>query len=281
MYNTDNLGLCCGSVVQADFRGLAEAAGSAGFKSISMWPTLFEAALDSGLSVRDLRAILDDNGLHISELDPLMSWIPLELDPGDMSAAFYAYSEQDFYRMAEAIGGRTLNFIQYGEDNIGFDHKVDLVSALCERAAAHELSVSVEFLPFSPIGNLEQALELVDAVSKDNFGVNIDTWHHFRSGGTIEQLAAVDAGKVKAVQFNDVAAQPWDNLMDETATGRMVPGEGSSNSPAVLKALFTAGVDAPINVEVFSADLMALPAGDVAVKLMAAMKKVIEQAEAT
>ena len=175
MYNTDNLGLCCGSVVQADFRGLAEAAGSAGFKSISMWPTLFEAALNSGLSGRDLRAILDDNGLHVSELDPLMSWIPLELDPGDMSAAFYAYSEQDFYRMAEAIGGRTLNFIQYGEDNIGFDHKVDLVSALCELAVvrcASEAAAKKEPRDGAP-GLLLAAPTYLDAVGVFLGGVGV------------------------------------------------------------------------------------------------------------
>ena len=60
MYTFEQVGLCCGSLLQADFRGLAEAAGQAGFKSISLWPTLFYNARESGLSLADMRAILAD-----------------------------------------------------------------------------------------------------------------------------------------------------------------------------------------------------------------------------
>ena len=276
MFRSDQLGLCCGSLVQADFRGLAEAASAAGFTSISVWPTLFYGALDSGLSEADLRTILNDNGLRVTELDPLMSWLPLELDDSDMAAGFLSYSEDHFYRIADELGARSLNFIQQGDSPISESERIDLISGICERAKAHQLQVSVEFLPWSPIGNLQTALDLVAVVAKDNFGVNIDIWHHFRSGGTIEQLVKVDAARVNALQFNDVAAKAWDNVVEETSMGRLLPGEGSSNSAAVLRALEKAGVDAPLNVEVFSAGLMALPAIEAANMLFTSTQRVIE-----
>jgi sugar phosphate isomerase/epimerase len=278
VFRSDQLGLCCGSLVQADFRGLAEAAGTAGFKSISAWPTLFYGALDSGLSEADLRSILADNGLHITELDPLMSWLPLELDDSDMAAGLLSYSEDHFYRIADELGARSLNLIQQGDSPASNSERIDLISGICERAKAHGLLVSVEFLPWSPIGNLQSALELVAAVAKDNFGVNIDIWHHFRSGGTTEQLAIVDPNRVVALQFNDVAEQPWGNIVEETSMGRLLPGEGSSNSAAVLGALEQAGVDAPLNVEVFSAELMSLPAVEAAKRLFTSTQRVIENA---
>jgi sugar phosphate isomerase/epimerase len=272
------IGLCCGSLVQADFHGLAEAASGAGFDSISLWPTLFQGALDAGLSEQDLRTILDDNGLTISELDPLSSWLPVEMDPNDMAAAFHAFREEDFYRIADTLGGRTLNIIQQGETTASEEQRLDLLNGLCERAAAHDLRVSVEFLPWSAIGSLTQALNLVHAVGNPNFGVNIDTWHHFRSGGTVQQLAEVDAAKIAAIQFNDVAAQPWDNLVEETAMGRLLPGEGASNSVAVYRALRDAGVTTTLNVEVFSAELMAMPAPEAAHRLAESMRRVIQLA---
>lgn len=280
MSNSTPLGLCCGSLVQADFRDLAEAAGGAGFQSISLWPTLYQGGLDSGLSAQDMRSILDDNGLHISELDPLSSWLPTDLDPNDMAAVFHAFTEDDFYRIADTLGGRTLNIIQQGQSSVKGGQRLDLIRGLCERAHSHELKVSVEFLPWSDIGSLEEAQALVASVAHPNFGINIDTWHHFRSGGTVAQLSQVDPATIAAVQFNDVAAQPWDSLLEETSTGRLLPGEGYSNSAAVYNALRSAGVgvEVPFNVEVFSAELMALPAPEAAQRLARSMNQVIQQA---
>jgi sugar phosphate isomerase/epimerase len=269
------IGLCCGSLVQADFRGLAEAAAAAGFSYISLWPTLFYGALEAGLIERDMRHILEDNGLTVSELDPLSSWLPVELDPEDLAAAFHAFTEIDFYRIADALGGRTLNIIQQGESTVSDERRLDLIRGLCDRATEHALKVTVEFLPWSVIGSLRQAQDLVVAVDHPNFGINIDTWHHFRSGGCIEQLATLDPATVAAVQFNDLAAQPWDNLIEETSMGRLPPGEGCSNSVAVYTALRSAGVDIDFNVEVFSSELMALPASAAAERLSRSMRAVI------
>ena len=60
--------------------------------------------------------------------------------------------------------------------------------------------------------------------------------------------------------------------------GRLLPGEGSSDAVAVYRALRQAGVEAPINVEVFSAELMALPAREAAARLANRMRAVIEKA---
>ncbi len=268
MYTFDQVGLCCGSLIQADFRGLAEAASKAGFKSISLWPTLFYGALESGLSEHDLRSILYDNDLKVTELDPLMSWLPMELEADDMAAGFLAYSEDDFYRIADTVGARSLNFIQHSTSPVTHSERIDLISAICDRADKHGLLVSVEFLPWSPINDLPTALELVKSVGKDNFGVNIDTWHHFRSGGTVHDLTCIDSDMVTAVQLNDLAKVPWDNMIEETSTGRLLPGKGCSDTVAVLQALYTSGIYAPLNVEVFSAELMGLTA-DQAARLIA------------
>lgn len=160
------------------------------------------------------------------------------------------------------------------------EQRVELLAGVCERAAAHELRVTVEFLPWSPIPNLTAAVNLVKTVGA-NMGVNIDTWHHCRSGGTVQQLAEVDPNLIAAVQLNDVAAEPWDNLLEETAVGRLLPGAGCSDSVAVLKALHGAGVTAAINVEVFPGELMSLPAEEAAQKMADSMRTVFAHAAAS
>ena len=76
-------------------------------------------------------------------------------------------------------------------------------------------------------------------------------------------------------------AQPWDNLVEETSMGRLLPGEGASDSAAVFLALHSAGVDVTYNVEVFSAELMALPAGEAAGRLSRSVRAVISAASKT
>ncbi len=278
MYQPDQLGICCGSLIQADFRGLAEAAASAGFRTISMWPTLYDAALESGLSEQDLRNILADNQLSITELDPMCSWLPIDPANAGMAGPFAAYSADDFFRLADTLGATTLNVIQATDDPFTKQGVIDHRSALCERARAHDLTVTVEFLPWSPIDNLQTALDLVVATGQSNCGVNIDTWHHFRSGGTIEQLTNLDSTLIGAMQFNDLATEPWDDIVAETSTGRLLPGQGSSDSVAIIKALWQPGVRAPLCVEVFNAELMGLPANEAAGRIGDSMRAVLAQA---
>ncbi|MEE9415131.1 MAG: sugar phosphate isomerase/epimerase family protein [Acidimicrobiales bacterium] len=266
MYTFSDFGLCCGSIASADFRTLAESAGDAGFGSITLWPSVFERALADGLTAADMRSILDANGLVVTELDPLCTWLPITLDPGDIAARFYSYDEAVFFRMADELGARNLNVIQATDDPIDPTAVVDALGALAERAEHHGLLVSVEFLPWSPIRDLATALALVGDVGT-NVGVNIDIWHHLRSGGTVEDLEALDATTIAAVQINDVAPEAWEDPLRETAVARRLPGEGSSNTAAILTALYGAGIRVPLNVEVFSRDLQRLDSPAAALRI--------------
>ena len=91
------------------------------------------------------------------------------------------------------------------------------------------------------------------------------------------ELARLDPTAVTALQINNIAETAWDNLLEETALGRLPPGQGHSNSLGVIRALVSAGVDAPLNVEVFSAELMALPPATAATRLADSMRQLLVQ----
>lgn len=278
MQADNDLGLCCGTIANADFRTLVESAAAAGFQAISMWPTIYYPAIESGLSEQDMRLLLDDNGLVISELDPICNWFPAEHSEQNLAIPFFAYTADDFFRMADALGGRTLNAIQAWGPAQEQQVLVDSLASLCERARQHDLAVSIEFLPWSPIGNLATALDLVRAAEQKNCGVNLDTWHHFRSGGTLADLATCPGELINAVQLNDICADAWEDIIDETSNGRLLPGEGVSNSAAVIRALDNIACKAMIGVEVFSAVLNALPAKEAALRAGEATRKVLSTA---
>jgi len=257
---------------------MVEATARAGFGAITLSPGDYLAALDEGLSEAKMRAILSDSGLRVTELDPLCAWLPTTVADDDLVAPFLAWDESLFYRMADALGARSLNLIRAGEDELPRSQVADSLAAVCERAQRHDLIVSIEFMPFSPLANLEEGLDLVVATDMSNCGVNIDVWHHFRSGGTIQDLARLDARHVAAIQFDDVAAEPWDDVVAETARGRMLPGRGASDSVGVLEAFWKAGVRVPINVEVFSEALQGQPPEQIAGEIAASMREVLARA---
>lgn len=271
-----DFGLCGGSLAGADFRTLAECAGASGFRSITLWPSHFDDACESGLSVRDMRAILADNEVSVSELDPFCSWLPVDADDGGIASHFYKYEESDFFRIADSIGARSLNVVQFGGESIARSEVADTFSALCERASEHGLVVSVEFMAWSPIRDLARALELVRATGRSDCGVNIDTWHHFRTGGTLEHLMGLDASEVAAVQLSDLEPEPWDDVLQETARARQLPGDGAETSAGVLEALSHVGVNVPINIEVFSDDLRQLPPAKAASTIAEKVRALIE-----
>ncbi len=251
----DDFGLCGGSVADASFRTLAECAGSAGFRYVTLWPSHFEDALASGLGVADMRSILADNGVSVSEIDPFCNWLPSALDAGGMAAHFYRFEESDFFRIADAIGARSLNVIHAGNAPIERSVVVDALASLCERASQHDLIVSVEFMAWTPICNLETALDIVRATGRSDCGVNVDSWHHFRTGGSVEDLVGLDARDVAAIQLSDVESEPWEDVLEETARARRMPGDGAGVARGALDAFDRIGVDAPINLEVFSDEL--------------------------
>ncbi len=279
MYNPKDIGLCSSSIMmKADFRGIAEAASKAGFSAISMLPTIFSQAQNNGLTDQDMRLILEDNNLRITEMDPLCAWLPTRLPESALEAFFYQFDEDYYYRMHDAIGGTCLNLIQPSPDFIEKEAVVEALIGVSERAAKRNLDVSIEYLGWCPINSLDTALDLVVTANQPNLGVNIDTWHHFRTGGTIEQIRNINPDHVKAMQFNDVEETPWDNIKDETSMARKMPGEGASNTVEVVKAFWDAGVRVPLNVEVFSGEVISMPADTAAQQMADAMRKVLAEA---
>jgi sugar phosphate isomerase/epimerase len=121
------------------------------------------------------------------------------------------------------LGGERINLVSVEPD---WPRTIDEFAILAGMAAERGIQVSTEIGP-GPIRNLAAALELLRAVAMPNVSLLIDTMHFFRSGGTIEALAAVEPGLVGYVQLCDVPlVSPFASYMDEAMNDRLVPGDG-------------------------------------------------------
>jgi len=274
MPDPDDLVLCAGTLLQASFREKVEAAAAGGFRAITLWPHDYRRAREAGLGDAELRRILADHGVAVADLDPLLTWLPSEREAAARSIAGAA-SEEEFYRIADALGARSLNICQGFGTSVDLDAAAEALRGVCERAAAHGLLVTLEFLPWSGIPDAAAALEIVRRADHPAATVMVDTWHHFRGSCDMAQLRAIPAAKVGSVQINDAPARPGADLVQESLEERLLPGEGEMPLLEMLAILDEIGARAPIGVEVFSKALDALPPIEVGRRAGAAARRVL------
>ncbi len=268
--------LCAGTVARSGLVERARAAAEAGFAGLSLLVDDHRRARESGLSDAELRAVLADHGLAVAELDPLLTWLPGPT-PGrgvvEGARALLAHAEDDFYRVADALGARSINAALADPGEL--DAVADAFARLCDRAAAHGLLVHLEFLPWTRIGDAATAARIVERAGRVNGGVMLDAWHHFRSGSPD---TAIPSARVLGIQLSDAPARAEPDPITETLHRRLVPGEGDADLVGLLRHLAAGGCTAPIGVEVFSDALAALPVRQVARRLAAAARRILATA---
>ena len=281
MLGPDDLVLCAGTVSQARFAERVVAAAEAGFRGISLFLSDYEQAHADGLSDADMRAMLADHGLEVSELDPLMSWLPgaaLGSSANQQGEAFFRHGESDFHAAAEALGARSINAVLVSDTAPPFPEIAEAFAGVCDRAAEHGLVVHLEFLPWTPIRDVQAALEIVEMADRPNGGVMLDSWHHFRSGTGDDALRRVPGARILGVQLNDAPRKPEPDVIAETTRRRLLPGEGDIDLVELVRILDEVGSRAPIGVEVFSEELFARPAAEVARRAGDAAREVLKRA---
>ena len=273
-----DLVLCAGTVPLSAFAERAAAAADAGFAALSLFPQDYRRARESGLRDAELRGILRDHGLAVAEIDPLLSWLPggaAGAGVSEQGRAFLASGEDEFYAIADALGARSINAALADPGPVDLERVADAFGALCDRAAAHELLVTLEFLPWTRIRDAAIATSVVERAGRANGGVMLDSWHHVRSGAP---LAAVDASRVFGIQLSDAPARAEADLVDETLHRRLLPGDGAGALAALLGHLAAGGCRAPIGVEVFSDSLAKEPLRDVARRAADALRRCLAAA---
>lgn len=102
---------------------------------------------------------------------------------------------------------------------------IDQFGTLADMVAARGMVFMVEFAPPHVLACAADALAVADALGHDRCGMMLDAMHFFRSGGTVDQIAALP---VRYAQLCDApCVAPVDlSYMDEAMFGREVPGEG-------------------------------------------------------
>lgn len=258
----DRIGLWWGTVEGAGLRELVDAAAWAGFTDISITPAMYATARHDGWSDADLRAELDDRGVSVAVVDPLIRGLPGIPPPDAVGSRFrstFEYGEEDCYRAAEALGASAVNVAHFLGAATSVQELVDAIGAITARASARGLRTLVEFMPDGSIPDLATAAAIVAGVADDHCSLMLDTWHHWRCGGGVDELRALPPRTIGAVQLADALDDVRGSWASPPTRDRLLPGEGVLPLREIVEVAEANRGDVLVGVEVFSRALGEAP----------------------
>jgi sugar phosphate isomerase/epimerase len=177
--------------------------------------------------------------------------------------------------MARTFG---VNHINAGLlEKLPVDVIVEAFGGLCDRAG--ELTIALEFMPYSGVPDLAAAWRILQEADRPNSALIIDVWHWARAGMTPQDLEPVPAERIVSVQLCDVLQSPMDPLRTESLGYRLPPGVGHGDPAGMVRALQQHGVRPDlVAVEVISDELVAAGVDTAAHTVAAAARDVLEAA---
>jgi sugar phosphate isomerase/epimerase len=117
---------------------------------------------------------------------------------------------------------------------------VDLFGEVCDLAKAHGMTADLEFIPWSPTADLDDAATLVTRADRPNGGVLVDTLHFARSHSSLSRLAELPRDLFNFVQLCD-AGDPLSTSEEElirvARSDREPPGSGSIDLAPIIDAI--------------------------------------------
>jgi sugar phosphate isomerase/epimerase len=223
-------------------------------------------------SAADFRQLLDEHGIRRVVLDGAMGMLP--------RCAFaqqYGMTAEQHFQVAGLYRVNCFNVPHYrGDPAAPVNEFADGLAPFCERAAAMDCTVALEFLPGTGIPDIERALRIVAATGAANIGIALDTWHWARCRATLADIRALPAGIIKDFQISDRAADQ-DTLPDEEQFGRLVPGAGALPLVEIIRAVHANAPELTVNAEVFSRQLLQQEPGAAARQIAAGLRGVLAQ----
>jgi sugar phosphate isomerase/epimerase len=132
----------------------------------------------------------------------------------------------------------------------------DRFARLCESAAPGGIRVCLEFMRFTSVRTLTDALAVVRAAGHPAGAVLVDMLHLIRSGGDPDDLSSIDPALLPYTQICDAPLWPPNEelgtLIDEALNGRLLPGEGGLPVAEILAGL---PADCSVSCEILSSAL--------------------------
>jgi sugar phosphate isomerase/epimerase len=240
-----------------DLRDRCEHAQRVGFQGIGLWHADLEHLLETQ-TFGEMRKILDDHGLDQLELEFLGDWF---LDPEDERRRAADKTRALLFDAAAELPAHHIKAGNIVGTECELPRIVEGFAELCADAARYtDAKIVYEFMPYDVnVGDVETAIELVEAADAPNGGLALDTWHLGKLRLEPDDLRRIPPRFLSWVELSDGPFEYAEDRLDEVINRRQLPGEGKFPIAEYVTVCRELGYDGPWGVEILSEELRNLP----------------------
>ena len=234
------------TMTQGGPAGLVRFAAKAGLNKVCLFTTspVTESGEDmfpvvAATDKQEFQTLLTGNGVSIinAEYFPVMP----DMDVGQYAPAL---------ELAAELGAKRAVTHIYETDSA---RVTDQLGRFCEMARDLGMEIGLEFTGFATgCNSLERASKLHRLMEQPNLKIAIDALHLFRTGGTLDQIKAIDPKDICYAQICDGPHFRKSGDYGDEAMNRMIPGEGIFPLREFV-ALFGEHVDLDIEIPHYAA----------------------------
>jgi 4-hydroxyphenylpyruvate dioxygenase len=238
-----------------------DAYAAAGFRHVEPYLPLVKAWLEDGHTVEGTRKLLDSRGLRIIA----SSELAVECFHASDVLLPNLRANPENARLISELGGSAMIVHTDGPERVTPESLDPIARALVDLAEATEdvgVDIAVEFNASSVVKSLQSGVRVSEIADHPRVGVLFDTAHYHVTPTKLEDINEGSVRWIKHVHLNDMPGIPAD--LAHRDFDRVLPGEGVLDLPGIISALERNGYDGFFSVELFNADLWALPAEETA-----------------
>jgi sugar phosphate isomerase/epimerase len=176
--------------------------------------------------LRETKSALDETGLQVHDIE--LARIADGVRVSSYRSALETAGELGARRVIASVWTSDKNFAQ------------DSLAELCDLAATAGLGVSLEFVSWSELASLREAILMHRAVNRKNLGLLIDVLHFNRSRSKLEELRRVPRDWFHFAHICDAPKQipaTVEGLIQEGREARLYLGEGGIDVSAIVNQI--------------------------------------------
>ena len=238
-----------------------EAYAAAGFRYVEPYLPLVKAWLDDGHTVEQTRKLLGSLGLQIIS----SSELAVECFHASDVLLSNLRANTENVRLIAELGGRAMIVHTDGPEQVTPGSLDPIARALVDLAEATEdtdVDIAVEFNASPVVKSLQSGVRVAEIAGHPRVGVLFDTAHYHVTPSKLEDINVDSVKWIKHVHLSDMPGIPAD--LAHRDFDRVLPGDGVLDLPEIVLALERNGYGSYFAIELFNADLWALPARETA-----------------
>lgn len=246
-----------------------KSASRAGFTGMGIWHADL-VHLRRQHKLPEIKRILDDHGIRHVELEFLTDWF-VDGEKRRVSDS----TRNMLLESAEALGARHIKVGDFFKTPVPMDRLIEEFAQLCGEARDHGTRIVFEFMPFSRIETLADAIALCTGAAQPNGGICIDLWHVVKLGMPYAAVAAFPTPYLMSIEINDgyLEAPPGMDMVTETTCHRAFCGEGEFDVRGFVDELRPV-YSGPWGIEVLNKAQRAWPLDDLTTRAFATTRAV-------